>query len=248
MIGRHRLLVPALLTFPLAVPAGAAAASTTYAPKCVKAGGESVVTVQHSETSTQSRQQGETILVPQVLKNGSPTLLPEASSAIKAGFAPYSYVPSTALPGTLIPTFTQTLRIPAATSYGGNPLLGYSTRVEAYDATGTTRYGFDRTDGYLQIDLLRILSAGKVRAGQTLPIYVTGFRTKPYVHVVSPSGKRLRTVRMPTGASTNLSCGQAYSQISFSGAKPGNWRLVANTKKTSTSAAGGVAVKVRVTR
>lgn len=249
MPGSRRVLALALGTLgaPFVVPAGASSA-TTYEPRCVAPGSTGTVMVEHAPTTVQSRQLGETVLVPQVLKDGSPHLLPEVRFGIRQGFAPYAYPASTALPGAFVPTFRQPLRIPSATSYDGAPLLGYTARVEAYDAAGSTRYGFDRTDGYLQVDLQRILAGKRVRVGSTLPIYVTGFRRTTYVHVVSPAGRRLRTSRLRGGVGPNTACGQSYDQISFRGAKPGRWRLVANGRRTSAKAAGGVSVAVRVTR
>jgi hypothetical protein len=247
---RSRALLVLAVASPLVVPAAATATQTTYAPRCVAPGGASSVAVDYTETSLQSRQRGHVVLVPQVLKDGSPSLLPEAQHAIRREPGPITYAPSTALPGTLVPQFRQTFAIPPGSAIAGLPLLGYTVRVQATDATGATSYGFDNTYAYLQVDLRRILASTKrAPTGGSLPLYVTGLRAaKTYLHLVSSKGKRLRRVALRGGVAPNTACGQSYVQLSLRGAKPGKWRVVANASRSSTSAVGGAAITIRVTR
>ncbi len=249
----HRVTRPGLLALgALAlVPTSASAIGISAAPKCVKPGALTTVTMEYSPVgpSQQTRQLGRTIMVPNVYKaTGKGGGLKERY-AVTSPFAPITYAPSTRLPGTLDPRFTQQVQLPSATTYDKLPVLSYSTRVEAYDASGTTFYGFDGRTIDIEVDVPRVLPSGtRVRRGGSLNVLAVGYGAgrKGYTHVVGPQNKRLRRVEVPSSRAG--SCGRRLVSVSFRGAKPATYRLVLNTSRTSRSAKGGASAKVKVTR
>lgn len=233
------------------VPSGASAVGLTTTPKCVKPGAITTVLMDYSPVgpSQQSRQQARTIIEPNVYAatGSGGGLKPKA--AVTFPFAPVTYAPSSALPGTLEPSFTQQVQLPTALSYDGLPVLSYYTRVEAYDASGTVSYGFDGRTADIEVDVPRVIpSATKVRRGGSMNVLAVGYGAgrKGYVHVVGPKNKRLRRVEVPSSPAPG--CGRRLVQVSFKKAQPGSYKLVLNTSATSRSAAGGASAKVRVTR
>lgn len=233
------------------VPSSASAVGITLAPKCVKPGAVTTVTMEYSPVgpSQQSRQQGRTVIVPNVYAANGSTGGLKQKFAVTSPFAPITYTPSSKLPGTLDPTFTQQVGLPTALSYDKLPVLSYSTRVEAFDASGTTFFGDDGRTADIEVDVPRVIPNGtRARRGQSLNVLAVGYGAgrKGYIHVVGSNNKRLRRVEVPSSPAG--SCGRRLVQVSFRGAKTGTFRLVLNTSRTSRSSVGGAAVKVLVTR
>jgi hypothetical protein len=232
-------------------PTSASAIGISATPKCVKPGAVTTVAMEYSPVGPgqQTRQLGRTIIVPNVYKaTGGGGGLKE-KYAITSPFAPITYAPSASLPGTLDPRFAQQVMLPTATTYDKLPVLSYSTRVEAYDASGATSYGFEGRTTDIEVDVPRVLPSGtRVRRGGSLNVLAVGYGAarKGYIHVVGPGNKRLRRVEVPSSRAG--SCGRRLVSVSFRGAKPATYRLVLNTSRTSRSAKGGAAAKVRVTR
>lgn len=232
-------------------PSSASAVGVALAPTCVKPGAVTTVTATYSSVgpSQQSRQQGRTVIVPSVYAaTGSAGGLKQ-QFAQTSPFAPFTYTPSSTLPGTFDPSFTQQVMLPTATSYIGLPVLSYNTRVEAFDASGMTSFGFDGRTATIEVDVPRVIPSGtRVRRNTSINVLAVGYGAgrKGYIHVVGPGNKRLRRVEVPSSPAPG--CGRRLVQVSFRGAKPGSFRLVLNTSRTSRSSVGGAAVKVRVTR
>ncbi|MTD43629.1 hypothetical protein GKE82_04745 [Conexibacter sp. W3-3-2] len=250
----RQLVLPALCaTGALALlPAAAPAAiGVRAAPSCVKPGAITTITAQYGPVgpTQQTRQQARTIIVPNVYAASGTSGGLRPANAVTFPFAPVTYAPSATFPGGFDPSFTQQVQLPAATSYGKLPVLSYDTRVEAFDAAGTTSYGFDGRTTTIEVDVPRVIpTSTRVRQGESVSVLAVGYGAlrKGYLHVVGSNGKRLRRVEVPSSPAG--SCGRRLVFVSFKGARRGSYRIVLNTSPTSRSAAGGASTTVRVTR
>ena len=227
----------------------ASAVLRDYAPSCAPPKG--IVNVAHDFSSHPDKNihSGGTNVLAEVWIGDDIKPVEPPNYFEPAGRVEVTYSEDPFLPKHYIPHFRQAVPMPVPEKIGGHPVVDYLAYITPYGKDGTAYSNAD-THGTIYPDFgPRIyLAKTKVKAGRTARVtaMMRGFRDKVmYVHIVSSSGKVLRHVKAGRGEGDDT-CGRRVTSVSLKGAKPGQWKLIVNTSRTSKS--GGAKASIRLTR